>query len=190
MPNKTTVALTAEQCIEIIDTMREGGAGFRANDKIATALTLEANLGIRISDILKLTPNSFVRDGNRYKIDIIQKKTKKVRNFKVPVEVYNFVQEYCKKYNIQPDEKLIPYSERNVQIYLEKVCSYLGYEDGNIGTHSFRKYAATAVYESSDYDIVLTQEFLQHSSPLVTQRYIGVSSARLERILDQHVLLP
>ena len=188
MPNKTTVALTAEQYKEIITTMKEGGAGFRPNERIATALVLEANLGIRISDILELTPKSFVQDGNRYRIDIIEKKTKKERNFKVPAKVYDYIQDYCKKYNIQSNEKLIPYTKRNIQIYLEKVASYLGYE--NIGTHSFRKYAATNVYESSDYDIMLTQEFLQHSSPLITQRYIGVSSARLERILEDHVLLP
>lgn len=38
MANKTTVALTREQYEEIIQTMRSGGAGFRANNRIATAL--------------------------------------------------------------------------------------------------------------------------------------------------------
>ena len=47
MANKTTVALTENQFRELIKTMYEGGAGFRPNPKIATILTLEANLGLR-----------------------------------------------------------------------------------------------------------------------------------------------
>ena len=53
MANKKTIALTTEQYNEIIDTMKTGFTGFRSNNRIATALMLEANLGLRISDILK-----------------------------------------------------------------------------------------------------------------------------------------
>ena len=52
--NKSTVALTVEQYKEIIQTMKKGFTGCRPNERIATALMLEANLGLRISDILKL----------------------------------------------------------------------------------------------------------------------------------------
>ena len=52
--NKKTTALTTEQYIEIITTMKEGFCGCRPNERIATALVLEANLGLRISDILRL----------------------------------------------------------------------------------------------------------------------------------------
>ena len=52
MANKKTVALTRDQVAEIISAMRSGGAGFRKNDAIATALLLEANLGLRIEDVL------------------------------------------------------------------------------------------------------------------------------------------
>ena len=54
MANKKCAALTKEQLKEIITTMRSGGAGFRKNEQIATALLLEANLGMRIEDILAL----------------------------------------------------------------------------------------------------------------------------------------
>ena len=52
--NKKTLALTTEQYREIISAMRKGFAGSRPNDTVATALMLEANLGLRISDILRL----------------------------------------------------------------------------------------------------------------------------------------
>ena len=45
--NKKTKALTTEQYKEIIQTMREGFSGCRPNERIATALVLEGNLGLR-----------------------------------------------------------------------------------------------------------------------------------------------
>ena len=42
--NKKTTALTTEQYREIITTMKEGGAGFRPNERIATALVITYNI--------------------------------------------------------------------------------------------------------------------------------------------------
>ena len=46
--NKKTIAITAEQYKTIIATMKQGFSGCRPNERIATALILEANLGLRI----------------------------------------------------------------------------------------------------------------------------------------------
>ena len=85
--NKKTKALTTEQYKEIIQTMREGFTGFHPNERAATALVLEGNLGIRISDILSLRPCDIVRDGDRYRLEIVEKKTGKHREFTVPLVV-------------------------------------------------------------------------------------------------------
>ena len=76
--NKKTVALTTDHYKEIITYMKKGFCGCRPNERIATALMLEANLGIRISGILKLRLADIVRDGDRYRLSIIEKKTGKV----------------------------------------------------------------------------------------------------------------
>jgi len=57
--------------------MSEGFTGFHPNERVATALVLEGNLGIRISDILALRPCDIVRDGDRYRLEIVEKKTGK-----------------------------------------------------------------------------------------------------------------
>ena len=74
-----------------------------------------------------------------------------------------------------------------VQKYLQKVTDYLGYE--NIGTHSFRKFFATDIFEKNDYNIILVQQLLQHSSPSITQRYLGISSEQMENALKGHVAI-
>mgnify|MGYP000769502621 FL=1 len=82
--NIKTVALTKEQYQTIIQTMKQGFTGCRPNERIATVLTLEANLGLRISDIIHLRLADIVKDGDRYRLSIVEQKTKKARNFTVP----------------------------------------------------------------------------------------------------------
>ena len=79
--NKKTIAITAEQYKTIIATMKQGFSGCRPNERIATALILEANLGLRISDIVKLRLADIVHDGDRYRLSIVEQKTKKARTF-------------------------------------------------------------------------------------------------------------
>lgn len=72
--NKRTIALSAEQYKEIIQTMKQGFSGCRPNERIAAALMLEANLGLRISDIVRLRLSDIVKDGERYRLSIIEQK--------------------------------------------------------------------------------------------------------------------
>ena len=187
MPNKKTKALTEEQYRDIIDTMRTGFSGCRSNNRIATALVLEANLGIRISDILNLKLKDIVKDGSRYRLDIIEIKTKKKRIFTVPLDIYSYIQSYCIENDIRPDERIFPITERAIQKQLKIVTDWLGYED--ISTHSFRKFFATEIYKNNDYNIILVQKLLQHSTPAVTQKSIGLSSKEIETALDKHTQL-
>lgn len=189
MANKTTVALTREQFEEIIETMYTGGAGFRPNPQIATALILEANLGLRIGDILKLKLTSFIKDGGRYRLKIVEEKTKKKRPFTVPDDVYRFVVDYCSQRNIQPYEPIFKTGVRNVENYLSKVVDYLGLGE-DISTHSFRKYFGTDILEKNKYNYILVQRIYQHSSPAITQRYLGIQSEEMELALSNHVVLP
>ena len=185
--NKKTKALTTEQYKEIIQTMREGFSGCRPNERIATALVLEGNLGLRISDIVKLRPCDIVRDGERYRLAITEQKTGKQRVFTVPLVITQYIENYCLRNRIQPTERIFPVSERAVQKQLAIVCDYLGYE--GISTHSFRKWYATEIYKTNGYDIALVQRLLQHSSAATTQRYIGIEPQRIEKAIEGHAVL-
>ncbi len=187
MAGKKTVALTKEQYEEIIKTIREGGVGFRKNDRIATILVLEANLGLRIEDVLSLKVSDIIMDGSRYRLDIVEKKTNKYRSFTVPLPIYQFIRLYALENGIGDNEILFPITERQVQMHLQKVAEYLNYD--RIGTHSFRKYFATEIYLNNNYNVVLVQQLLQHSSVAITQRYIGITSQMQEEALQKHIEL-
>ena len=185
--NKKTKALTTEQYTEIVKTMKEGSSAFRPNERIATALVLEGNLGLRISDILKLRPSDIVRDGDRYRLEITEQKTGKRRVFTVPLVIEQYIENYCLRNGIGRNDLIFPITERAVQKQLYLVCDYLGYQ--GISTHSFRKWYATEIYKANGYDIALVQRLLQHSSAAVTQRYIGIEPQRIEAAIQNHAQL-
>lgn len=190
--NKKTVALDEEQYKKIIETINSGfvckdGHKVKPNNRIATALVLEANLGLRISDILQLRLSSIIKDGSRYRLNIIEKKSKLERNFTVPIEIYSFIQDYELQNNIGPKAKLFDISERAVNKYLKLACDHL--EISGIASHSFRKYFATSIYVNNNYNIELVRVLLQHSSVVTTQRYLSIQTREIENALQKHVKL-
>lgn len=185
--NKKTKALTTEQYKEIIQIMKEGFCGCRPNERVATALVLEGNLGLRISDIVKLRLCDIVLDGDRYRLEIVEQKTGKSRIFTVPLVIQQYIENYCLRNGLRRDERIFPLTERAIQKQLKIVCDYLGFE--GISTHSFRKWYATEIYKNSGYDIALVQRLLQHSSAAVTQRYIGIEPQKIEAAIQGHAQL-
>lgn len=142
---------------------------------------------MRISDILRLRLCDIVRDGDRYRLEITEKKTGKRRVFTVPLVLQQYVENYCLRNGIDREERIFPLTERAIQKQLKTVCDYLGIQ--GISTHSFRKWYATEIYKSSGYDIALVQRLLQHSSAATTQRYIGIEPQRIEAAIEEHAAL-
>lgn len=189
--NKRTLALTDSQYIRIVSAIKCGfshnGIVYKPNERIATALALEANLGLRISDIINLRYCDIVKDGERFRLDIVEIKTEKSRTFTVPAEIREFINDYRIRKGIEENDLLFNLSERAVQKHLKAVCDYLGFD--GISTHSFRKYFATQIYINNDYNIELVRQLLQHSSAAVTQRYIGIQQKQVENALQKHIKL-
>jgi len=194
--NKKTLALTDVTFKIIIQTIREGflytdkegiKREFKPNIRVAAALVIEANLGLRIGDILDLKLGDIIKDGNRYRLDISEQKTGKKRVFTVPLEIYSYIQEYAYKNDIKPSVRLFDITDRAVQKQLKIVCDYLKVE--GISTHSFRKYFATNLYVNNNYNIQLVRQILQHSSTAITQKYIGIQQKDIENALQNNIRL-
>ena len=149
--NKRTRAIDEDTYKLIIATMKNGftheGVQYKPNERSATVLVSEYNLGLRVGDILQLKVDSFVKDGSRYRLDMYEQKTGKYRNFTVPVEVYSYVRDYAYAHGISPSARLFPITERAVLKHLKVVCS-----------HSFRKGFATNVYVNNHYNIELIKQ--------------------------------
>lgn len=195
MGRYVTRALEEEEYRKIILLLRTGytynNIKHRPNDKIATILVLQANLGCRIGDIVTLTTNSIVKDGNIHRLNITEEKTGKKRYFIVPEPIVAFIEDY-KKHTGITDGPLFPgtsgleyITKDAVWKQLQPVTRYLGLE--NVSSHSFRKKFACDLYERTNHDIELVRAALQHSATSITQTYIRRSDAQMEAALLQNV---
>lgn len=193
MANKKTRALTDDEFAQIIQTIQRGyitanGKKIKPNIRVSVALTLQANLGLRIGDIINLKLSDIVKDGNRYRLDITEQKTGKKREFTVPNEIYTYLQSYALENSIRPNQKLFPITVRQVQKHLQITAAYLNLE--NVGTHSFRKFFAVSVYNNNNYNVELVRTLLNHSNVTVTQRYLSIENRLVELALQNHIVLP
>jgi len=186
--NKKSVALTKSEYEKAVKLLREGfnfnGVVHKPNNQIATIVVLEATLGLRVGDILKLKLDSFVRDGNRYRLNIIEEKTKKARVFTVPDVVYTFIQDYAISIGASRDKKLFNITERQIDRFLLFVFGAMDLDTKNYSSHAFRKYFSMSVYENNNYNIELVRVLLQHSSIEITKRYLSVGTKEIESALS------
>ncbi len=128
--NKKCIALTDEQYRESIGLLRSGfeleGVSVKPNERIATIEVVQATLGLRLGDTLKLRMTSFVKESNRYRLNIKEEKTGKARTFTVPVEIYSFIQGYAISRGIGYEAKLFDIRARQVERQLNKTFSKMG----------------------------------------------------------------
>ena len=165
---------------EIIMLLLDGfkntnGTIFRHNKKIALALQLQASLGLRIGDVLKLRVSNF-RNG---KLETREEKTDKLQYREINRNVFDYIKDYAIETSLSPTDKLFKIKIRAVQKQLKIITDYLGLS--NISTHSFRKLYATTIYEQNNHNIELVKELLNHTSIATTQRYIRVSQQEIDR---------
>lgn len=147
------------------------------------------NTGLRIGDILALTAGD-VR--GKSEIRIREQKTGKVRDVYITNGFYKELNEYCK--NISDENPLFP-SRRNKKNPVDSVRFYrvmkrAGEEAGvnaHIGTHTLRKTFGYHMYKKTK-DVAMIMEMLNHESPDVTRKYLGISKDEIKKAHDDFSL--
>ncbi len=133
------------------------------------------NIGLRISDILKLKVGDV--KGQDY-VDIVEQKTGKRKRFLITDAVKKELEEYIADKN--PDDWLFA-SQRGgkpitrIQAYriINDACVKAGI-NVRIGTHTLRKTFGYHFYQEKK-DVALLQWIFNHSAPSVTLGYIGIN---------------
>lgn len=90
--------------------------------------------GLRISDMLKLTPKKI----NAQRPCITEQKTKKRKRVYIKKELLHRINAYIEKNNIPENGKLFPFSRTTAWREIKKAGQEAGI-DVNIGTHTMRK---------------------------------------------------
>lgn len=148
------------------------------NERNYILFLLGINTGLRISDILRLR----IRDVEGWNIFIREKKTKKVKEVKMPPELKKAIREYAK--GRAKNEFLIksrngknkPITRSMAYVILNQAAKEFGLE--RIGTHSLRKTYGYHHYKQFK-DVAVLQQMLNHTDQKETLRYIGIEQDTL-----------
>jgi len=144
------------------------------------------NSGLRISDILGLNVEDV--KGRSY-VEVIENKTGKYKRFPLNKKLQSLISEYLKSvrtetYSISDEEPLFVGKKHarldrsQVYRFLNRACKELGINI-NVGTHTMRKTFGYFFYKKYN-DVALLQKILNHSSPSITLRYIGVDQDEID----------
>lgn len=168
------------------------------NTRDYVLFTLGINSGLRISDLLTLTIGDVTLKGKRSavvsdRITIKESKTGKTKDFPLGETAKKALKEYIRARGCDCSDEadralpLFPSRKGNgaisrIQAYriLNEAARVVGIDD-RIGTHTLRKTFAYHAYQSG-YDISMIQKLLNHSSPGVTLRYIGITQDEMDNV--------
>lgn len=143
------------------------------------------NTGLRVSDILGLNISDVK---NKTYVEIREKKTGKYKRFPLNPKLKSLIREYLKErelqYSITEGEPLFigkkhcRLNRSQVYRFLNEACEEVGVNI-NVGTHTMRKTFGYHHYKQFN-DIALLQKILNHSSPSITLRYIGIDQETID----------
>jgi integrase len=179
-----------------IDAMKSIMKG-ESNYRDLLLFVLGINTGLRISDILALKWKSFINGGGRLlkagdQLNVVEIKTKKVKSFVINRSVAEALKLYHDSLgNVNPDDpvfssrktddgSLQPITRIAAWQMLNRYANMVGLNEG-IGTHTLRKTFGYHLYKKG-VALEYIQKMLNHSSPAITLRYIGITQEQLNNI--------
>ncbi|MGE1025907.1 tyrosine-type recombinase/integrase [Bacillus sp. GMs2/2] len=150
----------------------------KQNERNYILFLLGINTGFRISDILRLR----VRDVEGWNIVIREKKTRKIKDVKMPSELKRAIRNYTEgkpknEYLMKSrNGKNKPITRAMAYVILNQAAQEFGLE--RIGTHSLRKTYGYHHYQQFR-DVAVLQQMLNHTEQKETLRYIGIEQDTL-----------
>lgn len=157
------------------------------------------NLGVRASDLCGLQYNFFINDDGSFKeyYSLQPKKTRKTKKF---VKLYfnetvrKAIADYVSVYPIQDVNEYLFKSRKGnshiTEIALGKIIKDTAKEVGierNICSHSLRKTFGYHVWhnaEDKEKSLIILQTIFNHSSPMMTKKYIGLMDDEVSDVFN------
>ena len=165
------------------------------NYRMSLLIGLSSFIGTRISDTLSLSWDMLL-DSDSF--TLIEKKTGKKRIIKINDGFQNHIKDCFKSLNIQDksekcfiSNKKSVYSVQRVNVILKEIKEKYNIKIEHFSTHSLRKTFGRKVVENagenSEMALIKLSELFNHSSPMITRRYLGLRHEELMNVYDELV---
>ncbi|MBR6163721.1 site-specific integrase [bacterium] len=155
----------------------------KTNQRNRLIFAFGINTGLRVSDILALNIGD-VKD--KQNIVIREKKTGKYKKFPLNNKLKQLINEYLKNTSTHRLNTPLFLGDKGSRMhrsvvyrFLNEAVNTLNLDVGAIGTHTMRKTFGYHHYKKFN-DVALLQCILNHSSPAITLRYIGISQEEID----------
>jgi integrase/recombinase XerD len=130
-------------------------------------LELMARGGMRISEVLKLTPS----DINERRLTLKEPKSGREQEFIfIPQRLADRLKDYVRENGIQPHERIFPICYETAREMVAKAGSVVGI---HLRPHDLRRHAATYASRSGVPIEIVSKVILRHSNLSTTERYLG-----------------
>jgi len=160
--------------------------------KISLFIAVGSFWGLRVSDILKLNWQDIL---DRDEIVLVEQKTGKTREIKINRQLKQHIREchssirpYSDNHPIFISQKNTTYSIQRLNTIFKTIKSKYNLKVGNFSTHSMRKTFGREVFSKSgtnaELALVKLSQIFNHSSVMVTRRYLGISRDELLQTYD------
>lgn len=142
-------------------------------------LELMARGGMRISEVLKLTP----ADINNRMLTLKEPKSGREQEFIfIPQRLADRLKDYVREMDIQPDQRIFPICYEAAREMVAKAGSVVGI---HLRPHDLRRHAATYASRSGVPIEIVSKIILRHANLSTTERYLGkVSDVEAMKWID------
>jgi integrase len=149
--------------------------------------------GLRISDLRELTWSDLLDEDT---ITLNEIKTGKARTVKINSRFHEHIQDCYDSLGITDKSQKVfisrkgcVYSTQQINRLFKQMKSRYGLRVAHFSTHSLRKTFGRRVVEQagvqSEMALIKLSEIFNHSSPMVTRRYLGIRQQELYEVYDK-----
>lgn len=155
----------------------------KTNKRNRLIFSFGINTGLRVSDILALNIGDVKEKSS---VVIREKKTSKYKKFPLNNKLKELIADYLKDIPVSRLNTPLFLGDKGARMhrsivyrFLNEAVDTLKLEVGAVGTHTMRKTFGYHHYKQFN-DVALLQRILNHSSPAITLRYIGISQEEID----------
>ena len=143
-------------------------------------------VGLRASEVCVLKGNAYYRQGKDRWIQVYQVKMKTYKRVPIPEGLYQIMEVYLTKYQIQPDDYIFqdtkggPCRYDTFRCQMLKACAENEIENGNyiFKSHDYRHTVATMFFDN-EVSIQSIRDYLGHTYEEMTRQYIDYMPQRI-----------
>ncbi len=160
--------------------------------KISLFIAVGSFWGLRVSDILKLRWDDIL---DKDEFILVEKKTSKTREIKINRQLRQHIRECYSRIKPVSDSHSVFLSQKNTIYSIQRLNAIFktlkpkyNLRVGNFSTHSMRKTFGREVFSkagtNAELALVKLSQLFNHSSVIVTRRYLGISRDELLQTYD------